>query len=171
MGLGPIVAAVVLVAGGIGGYAAYETGYLPLNIGGFSTLTVEPPTGNYTVISIEEIKERYPEAVDVLRSIPRINEVKYSFYVTNASIDEVFDAYHNQLIRKGYNLHVTGNVTVGNRTILVLRYHGYVEGWTAVGIVCCQLDRCYVLYTTGFAQIYKDDIVPYLLEKKNEYGF
>jgi len=76
------------------------------------------------------------------------------------------------LVGKGYNLHVSGNVTVGNETTVTLFYRGYVEGWTAVGIVCCEPfpDKCYVLYTTGYAQIYKEDIVPFLLEKKNEYN-
>jgi len=174
MGAGAILAAVLILGGAVGGYAALETGYMPIkDIAGFSTLEVIPPAGNYTTITMGNIVEMYPKTMDILYEIPHLNDIRYQIYLTNASLDDVADQYNRQLSAKGYSCLYSGKVDVGNVTegIIPLYYYGYTKGITAVGVVMTDYlpTNNAILYTTGHADYYRD-IIPWLEEKKAEYG-
>lgn len=167
MGIGAALAVILVVSASVGGgaYAIVETGYgSAIPYIGFRTLETLAPTGNCTMISINQIADKYPVINKWLSDLPGINEIKYTVYETSASVSQVIADYHSRLSSKGYDLIDNGTVFAYG---IPFTYRAYLKGATAVGIVITDYIMNHdtiVLYTTGYGQIYKDKIMPWIHE-------
>lgn len=166
MGAAAVIVAICLIGGGIGGYTAIETGFVPIkDVLGFSTLEVKEPIGpNMTQLQINQLKEKYPEIDKLLNEIPHLYEIKYGVYETESPIQNVLNNYDSRLRAEGYTRLVNGSLYF----MMPLFYWGYLKGATAVGIVMTDYALGHdtlVLYTTGPAGTYEHHIIPWLKSK------
>jgi hypothetical protein len=177
MGLG-VVVVVALIITGLGGYVAVDNGYVPIkDLAGISFLTtlheIAPP-GNYTSISVEQVKAKYPAITEkIATQMPHYNDILIRLYSTGANASDVAEFYRTTLAAKGYTCIKSGRMDIGNvdQGVISIYYYGYEKGITAVGVVMSDNipGATLVLYTTGYSS-YFGDIIPWLEQQKVSTG-
>jgi hypothetical protein len=173
MGAGAIVAVVLLIVGSCGGYIAVDKGYVPVKdlVGtGLTTLSAVPPPGEYSEITIEEVREQYHGIAEkIATQMPHYNDILIKLYVTNASLHEVASFYHTALNAKDFVCVTNGHLDAGNIDlgVIPIYYYGYEKGLTAAGVVMSDNipGKTLVLYTTGYSSYY-GDIISWLEQQK-----
>ena len=177
MGLGAVVAVMVVISAGLGGYVAVDTGYVPVKMlagTALSSMHEVPPPGAYSEISVSDIQAKYPAITNkIATQMPHYNDILIKLYSTNATLDEVASYYNSFLNAKGFTCQMSGHMDVGNLDLGVLSvyYYGYEKGLTGTGVVLSDHvpGKTLVLYTTGYSSYY-GDILPWLENQRVSTG-
>lgn len=149
--MSPILAILVasITIGAIGTtYVAYDAGYVPIK----EFMTTEEPIG-YERVCGDCVLNQLGDYKNIIDEMPNLKNIKYEFYISTANYLEIIEDYTTRLTKAGYTLEVEGSKTIND---INLRYIGFVEGITAVGIVIASGDELgypeaesLLLYTTG----------------------
>ena len=139
-----VLALLVTVLLGIGGFVTYNAGFIPIK----ELLEIQEPIGNAEEINIDEPMDKYPE----IKNIPHIYKLKHRLYRTDVSMDAVANDYQKKLEDNGYTLKYDGIIYYKG---IPFQYYGFLKGFTMIGIIMTSAENVsfghetMVLYTTG----------------------
>lgn len=102
-------------------YIAYAMGYIPI----LAFLEIKAPTGNAVELSNYEIQSNFPE----FNNINGLDKIKYSFYKTDETIENIKNNYQKRLKDEGYSLKIDGSEIINDKSYF---YYAYIKGFTAV---------------------------------------
>ena len=133
------------------GVLIFNLGYLPIK----AFMQVPEPIGCTGEINIESYMNEYPD----IKGIPRLDDIKYKIFSSDASLETVANHYKYKLKNDGYRIDYEGVIT---KKGITFHYYGFVKGITAVGILLTDdIEEIFgyetaVLSTTGDIYAYKD---------------
>jgi len=133
------------------GVAVFNLGYLPIK----AFMQVPEPVGCTGEINIESYMNEYPD----IKGIPRLDDIKYKIFSSDASLETVANYYKYKLKNDGYRIDYEGVIT---KKGITFHYYGFVKGITAVVILLTDdIEEIFghetaVLSTTGNIYAYKD---------------
>jgi hypothetical protein len=131
--------------------------FLYLNITNYLPFLSETkqPVGNIEPINTQKYIEEYPE----LGEMPNLDKIKYDAWKTDSTVEQVIDAYKQDLSKGGYSLQYENTIDFDGKEYYAL---GFLKGLTAVGILISS-DTNFgddydseVLYATGNALDFKE---------------
>ena len=106
------------------GILLFNLGYLPIK----AFLNTPEPIACAGEVNVKQYMDQYP----ALKNIPKLNDIKYKVYVSDASLESVEDNYIYKLKKQGYSLDYQGEVTKNDITF---HYLGFTKGITGIGII------------------------------------
>lgn len=106
------------------GVAIFNLGYLPIK----AFMDVPEPIGCAGEINIQSYMNEYPD----LKGIPKLDDIKYKIFSSDASLGTVANHYKYKLKNDGYRIDYEGVIT---KKGITFHYYGFVKGITAVGII------------------------------------
>jgi len=102
----------------------FNLGYLPIK----ALMHTPEPIACRGELKIDQYMDQYP----AMKSIPKLDNIKFNVYLSDASLKTVANNYKYKLEKDGYDLDYDGIVTKKGKTF---HYYGFVKGLTAIGIL------------------------------------